>query len=132
MKINERKNGTVRIESIAEGERCYGRIEYETPDPFMIEFPESGISRPAVVGDEGCLTRGAAESESDTDASLYHDLDGIPGNCNQAVKRLDGWRGTTDGWRVTADGWRQVLSVEPRKRGVGWVVILSAKTRAGN
>lgn len=53
---------------------------------------------------------------------------GITGNMGGAAT-LHGWRGTTNDRSTFAKGWRRVESINPRRRGLGWVMILSADLR---
>ena len=124
MRVTERRDGTIRIEAIGTRELIYGSAYVEDPDPIN-------------VGDEGCLVTGHSVSppalrvNGPTEYSVRLDINpkGIPGNSNASIRRLHGWRGTSDNWCVIARGWRRVESIEPRKRGIGYVVILSVDLR---
>ena len=143
MKITERKNGTLRIEGIGTRE-YYGEGHYHEESPNVIQFvfdDENGYvgivglaeERDCRAGDEGCLvvchdvSPDALRSSAPINyhVSIVDDIDGIGGNMHSEIKRLHGWRGTTNDTDCTAWGWRRVESVQPRKRGIGWVVILS-------
>ena len=124
MKLTERRDGTIRIEAIGTREP-WGD---EEPDSIQICDHESGEGREIQVGDEGCFVTTEPETDTSTilSACLWDDPYGYPGNTNHNIYRLHGWRGTTGGEYCEAHGWRRVKSIEPRKRGVGYVVILSA------
>ena len=139
MRITESRDGTVRIELIGERGREWEPDEIPAL-PEYLDDNENGYhctSRPVQVGDAGCLVthhdvspdaqrlRGPTEYS----AHVVNSPEGIPGNSNHAITRLHGWRGTSYDSYCDAWGWRRVESIEPRKRGVGWVVILSADLR---
>lgn len=138
MRLTERRDGTIRIEAIGRIDRYQGREFAIDPDPMTIVIPGGRwVQREIRVGDEGCLrvshgvSPNAMRSNNPTEysASLYADADGVPGNSNSNISRLHGWRGTTGDSCCYAMGWRRVESIAPRKRGVGYVVILSADLR---
>lgn len=122
-----RSDGTIRIEAI--GRREYiaalgGEVEY-TPAPLTI-VDDCGDERDAIPGDAGCLAESYSVAGGDDKRAVWMGSNpaGICGNASNE-RALFGWRGTTDDRAVVAQGWRRVLSIEPRKRGVGWVAILS-------
>ena len=122
MRLTERHDGTIRIE----------------PDLITVIFPDQGHTHREIrVGDEGCLATAKDISPNtllrgwptEYRVSLYAAPDGVGGNMDPKIKRLHGWRGTTNDWSSYAWGWRRVESITPRRRGVGYVVILSADLR---
>lgn len=125
--LTERGDGTIRIEAI--GRREYiaalgGDLEY-MPAPLGI-VDDLGGEREARPGDAGCLAESYSTAAGGDKRSVWLDANpaGICGNMSNA-RALTGWRGTTDDRAVIAHGWRRVISIEPRKRGIGWVAILS-------
>ena len=95
------------------------------PDMIEIIFP-GGESRIISVGDEGCFfTTQNTYGNDDYRCGLFADKEGFPGNSDHSMKSLHGWRGTTNDRACYVEGWRRVENIEPRKRGVGFVVILS-------
>lgn len=126
--ITERCDGTIRIEAIGRRERSIasvgGDLEY-MPAPLAI-VDDLGGEREARPGDTGCLVESYNTTSSDDKRAVWLDTDpaGIAGNLG-GTRALTGWRGTTDDRAVIAHGWRRVISIEPRKRGIGWVAILS-------
>ncbi len=121
MKIVTRKNGTVRVEVIGE------REWYDPEVQIGMCIYTGDIRRNVRVGDEGVLVERQYFRSDAVDAYLWADPDGVPGNSNPAIKRLNGWRGTTNDVATFARGWRQVESISPRKRGVGVNIVLSAE-----
>lgn len=124
--LTERGDGTIRIEAI--GRREYiaalgGDMEY-TPAPLAVVYDWG--SRDAKPGDAGCLAESYSVAAGGDKRSVWLDANpaGICGNLSNE-RALTGWRGTTDDRAVIAHGWRRVISIEPRKRGIGWVAILS-------
>jgi len=138
MRVTERRNGTIRIEAIGtRGRESDGWEWTEDPEPIMICGPDMTEERQIRVGDEGCMVTGEdvspdalrAGGPTEYSVRLSTDREGIPGNSDPSIRRLHGWRGTTGDWYVDTWGWRRVESIEPRKRGIGYVVILSADLR---
>lgn len=131
IKIVKRKDGTIRIESIGKRERVggYSRSEWHwleyTPHPMFL--CGDGDEKEVTVGMEGCLAIGY-NVIGDEDIDVWLVNSGVPGNAGDG-ERLHGWRGTTNDRSVAADGWRRVESITPRKRGLGWVAILSKDLR---
>ena len=120
--VTERADGTIRIEAIGTTEKIdrWDVAEID-PDPLMIDGEQIADS-----GDCGCLYAGDDIRTATTAyVGMVSDPEGLGGNVDPSVKSLDGWRGTTNDIATYAMGWREVMSVEPRKRGVGWVAILS-------
>lgn len=135
MRLTTRRDGTIRLE-------CVVRGEYDDPERVTYELPGWDAPRPreVVVGDVGCLVttedvspdamRGGGPTEYG--ARLWGDELGFPGNSDHDKCRLHGWRGTTNDVYVYAWGWRRVESIAPRKRGRGWVMVLSADLMPGD
>lgn len=124
--LTERGDGTIRIEAI--GRREYiaalgGDMEY-TPAPLAVVYDWG--SHDAKPGDAGCLAESYSVAAGGDKRSVWLGTNpaGIRGNLSNE-RALTGWRGTTDDRAVIAHGWRRVISIEPRKRGIGWVAILS-------
>jgi hypothetical protein len=115
MHITERRDGTIRIE-----------LRGDYADDLEIIVDADYHSRPVRVGDEGCLSVSGRDGCEDH-AYLYPTA--IPGNSNHRITRYHGWRGTTCDVACYARGWRRVESVEPRKRGRGLAIVLSADLR---
>ena len=130
MRVTERRDGTIRIEQI---DWCGGQFADGHHLMLIIDPDNDYEKREIRVGDEGCLSTShnvspdAIRSNRPTEysAQLFADPNGIPGNMNSNITRLHGWRGTTCDRCSEAWGWRRVESIEPRKRGEGYVVILS-------
>ena len=120
MHITERRDGTIRIELRAE---YYDDLDIDLA--FYIVDADYN-SRPVRIGDEGCLSM-STRAGCEDGAAMYPDA--IPGNMNHNIRRYHGWRGTTCDVARYAMGWRRVESVEPRKRGGGLVIVLSADLR---
>ena len=125
--LTERGDGTIRIEAV--GRREYvaalgGDLEY-MPAPLDI-VDDLGGEREARPGDAGCLAESYSTAAGGDKRSVWLGANpaGIAGNL-RGTRALTGWRGTTDDRAVIAHGWRRVISIEPRKRGIGWVAILS-------
>jgi len=123
--LTERRDGTIRIEAI--GRREYiaalgGDMEY-TPAPLAFVYDWG--ARDAKPGDAGCLAESYSVAGGDDKRAVWLGTNpaGIMGNGGD--RALTGWRGTTDDRAIIAHGWRRVISIEPRKHGVGWVAILS-------
>jgi len=121
MKITERKDGTIRI-TVKTSDDCSQSNMLFLQDDCMSE-------REIQIGDEGCLQlkcniRNTSKLRN-YDAILIDSSEGIGGNLNSSIKRLHGWRGTSNKISKSAEGWRRVESVEPRKQGQGWTIILS-------
>ena len=123
--LTERRDGTIRIEAI--GRREYiaalgGDMEY-TPAPLAFVYDWG--ARDAKPGDAGCLAESYSVAGGDDKRAVWLGTNpaGIMGNGGD--RALTGWCGTTDAVAVIAHGWRRVISIEPRKHGVGWVAILS-------
>ena len=125
--LTERGDGTVRIEAIGRRERIAalgGDLEY-MPAPLDI-VDDLGDEREARPGDAGCLAESYSVAGGDDNRAVWLGTNpaGIAGNLRD-TRALTGWRGTTGDRAVIAHGWRRVISIEPRKRGIGWVAILS-------
>lgn len=125
--IAERCDGTIRIEAIGHREHIAaldGDMEY-TPAPLAI-IDDLGGEREARPGDAGCLAESYSTAAGGDKRAVWLCANpaGIPGNIDRS-RALTGWRGTTDGRAVIAHGWRRIISIEPRKRGIGWVAIMS-------
>ena len=112
MHITERRDGTIRVEL---------RGDY-LDDVELV----GADCRPVRIGDEGCLGVSTRAGYQDR-AAMYPGP--IWGNVNHDITRYHGWRGTTCDVALYAMGWRRVESVEPRKRGKGINIILSADLR---
>ena len=131
IKMTARADGTIRIEAI-------GKREYMPATRSMAGFWTAGHPRAlyiidgydcrdAKVGDEGCLGI-SYNTRGDEHLAAWLTTAGIAGNMGDDVT-LHGWRGTTNDRSTFARGWRRVESIAPRKRGLGWVMILSADLR---
>jgi len=128
IKMNERSNGTVRLDFIGSREIYDGReYENEPEKMVMMQHPDTNEEDDFVrVGDKGVLVTTENEyGDDDLKAWMWGDEDGYPGNSNREIKERNGWRGTTNGRACYAHGYREVLEISPRKRGVGFYVILS-------
>jgi len=124
--LTERCDGTIRIEAIGRREHIAalgGDLEY-MPAPLDI-VDDLGDEREARPGDAGCLAESYSVAGGDDKRAVWLGTNpaGIMGNGGD--RALTGWRGTTDDRAIIAHGWRRVISIEPRKHGVGWVAILS-------
>jgi len=126
MKMRDRRDGSVRLEIIAD---VYREWSYALGGHWVEhadDVHDDTVSHWR-VGDVGTL--GSAEVVEGNDVGRVNywldDISGIPGNMS-SHRSTDGWRGTTCGIAVYAHGVRRVVSVEPRKRGHGSVIILSA------
>ena len=124
--LTERCDGTIRIEAIGRREHIAalgGDLEY-MPAPLVI-VDDLGDEREARPGDAGCLAESYSVAGGDDKRAVWLGTNpaGIMGNGGD--RALTGWCGTTDAVAIIAHGWRRVISIEPRKHGVGWVAILS-------
>jgi len=121
MKITKRKDGTIRI--------TVKICDYDLQSNMSFLSDDYISERDVQVGDEGCLSLSynIRDTSKFTDyrAILIDSPEGIGGNINSSIKRLHGWRGTSNNISRSAEGWRRVKSVEPRKQGQGWTIILS-------
>lgn len=109
----------------------------DIPNPPMITLDHDGglYCRPPEEGDEGCLAStyyvgptywvDGEMRDPLPSAHLATHPEGIAGNSDPSIRRLHGWRGTWNDWATNARGWRKVLSYQPRKRGIGWRLVLS-------
>ena len=131
IKMVERNDGTIRIEAIGKREfmpRVAGMDGYWTEGhPRALYIIDGYDCRDAKVGDEGCLAV-SYNTRGDENLSAWMNTAGIAGNMGDAAS-LHGWRGTTNDRSTFARGWRRVESIAPRKRGLGWVMILSKDLR---
>ena len=125
-RVIERADGTIRIEYIMPEDAA------PYADLVTLHERDGGPWSLIEVGDEGVLMiceRLQRGHEQANRAYLLNEPDGAPGNTDHTVRRLHGWRGTTNDLVCDAHGWRRVESIEPRKRGHGFVAILSADLR---
>ena len=125
--MRERRDGSVRLEIIAHVAR---RSAYAGRWDVYADLDHDDTVSHWRVGDVGTL--GSAEVVEGNDVGRINywldDISGIPGNMS-SHRSTDGWRGTTCGVAVYAHGVRRVVSIEPRNRGRGTVIILSAVER---
>ena len=126
MKMRDRRDGSVRLEIIAD---VYREWSYALGGHWVEHADDVHDYTVAQwrVGDVGTLGESEVVDGNDVGRRTYwlDDISGIRGNMS-SDQVTDGWRGTTDGVAVYAHGVRRVVSVEPRKRGHGSVIILSA------
>ena len=131
IKMTERADGTIRLEAI--GKREYVHAKWASNNywteghPRALYIIDGYDCRDAKVGDMGCLGI-SYNTLGDEHLAAWLTTAGITGNMGDAAT-LHGWRGTTNDRSIFARGWRRVESINPRKRGLGWVMILSADLR---
>jgi len=88
------------------------------------------------VGDEGCVgtikdvsPNALRSGESRTSVFLCDNPEGISGNSDRNIRKLNGWRGTTNDSSITAHGWRRIEESAPLKRGYGWRTVFSEELK---